>query len=54
MEVNFLELKKKKVVNTFDGKDLGKVVNLVFTFPEGKVLGLIVSKKGLFFGDESN
>ena len=52
MEVNFLELKKKKVVNTFDGKDLGKVVSLAFTFPEGKVLGLIVSKKGLFFGDE--
>ncbi len=52
MEINYSQLKKKKVVNLIDGKDLGKVTDFVFTFPEGKVLGLIVSKKGFIFGDE--
>lgn len=52
MEINFSQLKKKKVVNVLDGRDLGKVCDLVFTFPEGRVLALIVSKKALFSGDE--
>lgn len=52
MELNFSDLKKKKVVNVLDGKDLGKVNDAVFTFPDGKICAFITSKKGLFCGDE--
>ncbi len=52
MELNYSSLKKKKVVNLVDGKDLGKVTDLVFTFPEGRVLAFIVSKKTILPSDE--
>ena len=42
METSFQELKKKEVINLLDGKRLGKVCNVVFTFPEGKTLGIVV------------
>lgn len=50
MEVTFSELKQKQVVNLSDGKQLGKVCDVKFTFPEGKVEGFSVSGgKGLKF-----
>lgn len=42
METSFSELKQKDTVNICDGKRLGKVCDVVFTFPEGKVQGIIV------------
>lgn len=54
MEYNLTDLKKKKVINVSDGKDLGKITDLVITYPEGKVKGIIVPgrKNGLFFSGE--
>lgn len=43
MEVVFSELKQKDVVNLFDGKHLGKVCDLTFVFPEGKIKGFTVT-----------
>lgn len=42
METSFLELKQKEVVNLCDGKRLGRVCDVVFTYPEGKVQGIVV------------
>ena len=42
MELSFSELRAKEVVNIQDGKKLGKVCDLCFSYPENKVLGLIV------------
>ncbi len=44
--INYLDLKKKSVVNILDGKELGKIIDLVFTFPEGKIVSFIVGGKG--------
>jgi len=46
--VDYNELKKKAVVNILDGRKLGKVKNIKFTFPEGKVEALIVGENALF------
>lgn len=43
MEVIFSELKQKEVINVADGRHLGRVCDLSFTFPEGKVIGLTVT-----------
>lgn len=50
MEVTFSELKQKEVINVSDGRHLGKVCDMSFTFPEGKVIGLTVTgSKGFKF-----
>ena len=50
MEYNYTELKKKSVVNVMDGKNLGKITDLVLSFPDGRVTGIIVpGKKNSFF-----
>ena len=36
METSFCEIKKKNVINILDGRDLGKVCDITFTYPEGK------------------
>lgn len=43
MEVIFSELKQKDVINIADGKHLGKVCDLTFSFPEGRVAGFWVT-----------
>ncbi len=43
MEVNFSELKQKDVINLSDGRHLGRVCDISFTFPENKVLGFTVT-----------
>lgn len=54
MEYNLNDLKKKRVINVTDGKDLGKITDVVITYPEGKVKGIIVpgKKSGIFFSGE--
>lgn len=42
MELSFLELKRKEVVNAVDGKKLGRVSDIVFCYPEARVLGFVV------------
>lgn len=43
MEVNFSSLKQKDVINLHDGKNMGKVCDLSFTFPENNVQGFTVT-----------
>ncbi len=51
METSFCELKQKEAINLCDGKRLGKVCDVVFTFPEGRVLGIVVpGGRGFRFG----
>lgn len=48
MDTSFRELKCKDVVNVIDGRNLGRTCDIVFTFPEGKVYGIVVpGKRGL-------
>ena len=42
METSYRELKCKFVVNVTDGRNLGKTTDIVFTYPEGRVLGIAV------------
>ncbi len=42
MELSYNELRKKEVVNTMDGKKLGRVCDLVFCYPENRILGFVV------------
>lgn len=49
METGYCSIRRKDVVNIKDGKKLGHACDVVFTFPEGKVLGIVVpSGKGFF------
>lgn len=43
MEFTFSELKQKEVINLTDGKHLGKVCDISFTYPENNVLGIFVT-----------
>ena len=43
MEITFSELKQKEVINIIDGKHLGKVCDISFTFPKGDLLGITVT-----------
>ena len=61
MEMSFSELRTKEVVNTVDGRKLGKVCDMVFCYPENKILGFVVpgqrsfaSKKTDFFIELKN
>ncbi len=42
MEVSFLELRAKEVVNTQDGKRLGKVCDVALCSPENRWIGIMV------------
>lgn len=50
MDTSYRELKCKDVVNVTDGRNLGRTCDIVFSFPEGKVFGIVVpGKRGLRF-----
>lgn len=50
METSFSELKQKEVVNLVDGRRLGRTCDVVFTYPEGRVCGIVVpGTKGRHF-----
>ena len=42
MEISFKEMRNKFVVNMSDGRNLGRPSDLLFTYPEGRVLGIAV------------
>lgn len=53
MEVTFSALKQKDVINITDGKNMGKVCDLTFTFPENNVCGFTVTGcKGFRFSKQ--
>lgn len=49
MELSFSELRTKEVINTQDGRKLGKVCDVVLCYPENRWLG-IVAPGGRAFG----
>ncbi len=47
MELTFSELRAKEVVNTQDGRKLGKVCDIVLCYPENRWIGIVApSGKG--------
>lgn len=42
MELTFSELRAKEVVNTQDGKKLGKACDVALCYPDNKWLGIVV------------
>jgi YlmC/YmxH family sporulation protein len=42
MELSFSELRAKEVVNTQDGRKLGKVCDISLCYPENRWLGVVV------------
>lgn len=49
-EQTFSDLKKKDVINLIDGRNLGRVCDITFTFPENNVQGFTVTgSKGFRF-----
>lgn len=42
MELSFSELRAKEVINTQDGRKLGRVCDITLCYPENRWLGLIV------------
>ncbi len=42
MEISFLELKEKEVINVFNGQKLGHIIDFAFDLPSGRLTGLIV------------
>ncbi len=43
MQVKFSELKQKDVINVIDGRNLGRVCDITFNFPENEVCGITVT-----------
>ena len=48
MELTFSELKTKEVVNTQDGKKLGKVCDIVFCYPDNRWIGIVAPNGSSF------
>ncbi len=42
MEISFSLIKSKDVVNVYDGKRLGRAIDIVFDAGSGKVLGIVL------------
>ena len=43
MEFTFTQLKQKDVVSIVDGKNLGRVCDITFSYPENNLLGITVT-----------
>ena len=42
MEISYNEIRSREIVNTHDGKRLGRATDIVFDKDSGRVLGLVV------------
>lgn len=49
MEVSFCELRSKEVVNIYDGRSLGNVIDIVIDTRCARVIGIVVPKDRNFF-----
>ena len=48
MELTYKDLTKKDVINVADGKCLGRIINIKFLFPQGKIVGIFVPGRKTF------
>lgn len=46
MEVSFSQLRAKEVINTQDGRKLGRICDVVLCYPENRWIGLVVPSRG--------
>ena len=53
MEVSFSQLRAKEVINTQDGRKLGRVCDVLLCYPENRWIGLIVPS-GRGFGKKQD
>ena len=42
MEISFVDIREKEVINIYDGKKLGHVIDIIFDRSSGKVTGVVV------------
>lgn len=42
MELSFTEIRSREVVNIYDGKRLGRIIDITFEKETGKILGVVV------------
>lgn len=49
MEISFVDLKEKEIVNVFDGRKLGHIIDIVFDINTGIVQGVFVPGEKKFF-----
>ena len=49
MELTFTDLRNKEVINTKDGRKLGKVCDVLLRYPENRWLGVVVPGENGFF-----
>lgn len=42
MEISFTDLKEKEIVNVYDGKRLGRIIDILFDAASGAVRGIVV------------
>lgn len=49
-DISFLELRNREVVNSCDGRRLGRICNIVFSAETGKIKGIVLpfSRRALF------
>ena len=52
MNYTVFDLKKKTVINVTDGKQLGRVCDVSFSYPQGSVEGIIIREGKFFSGDK--
>ena len=49
MDISLSELKEKEIVNVFDGKKLGRIIDILFNIENGMVKGIVVPGEKKFF-----
>ena len=42
MDISFVDIREKEVINIFDGKKLGHIIDIVFDSASGQVHGVVV------------
>lgn len=52
MNCTIFDLKKKTVINVTDGKELGRVCDVSFSFPQGAVEGIVIREGKRFLGGD--
>lgn len=53
-EITFCEMREKEIVNLYDGKRLGRVLDLVFNAASNEVLGIVVPSVRKLFSRKSD